>query len=104
MIQRPIREIVVRALSECNPGVDFTGIADTDDLSVVLGLKGPELIRFAAKLDAALAVRVPQTHYPCLNTIGTAIAYLTAAVVLADEDVPSAYPDPMDIDHALWPL
>lgn len=80
MSEQEIRAVVLRALGNVAPEVDFTAVAPDVPLRRQVDIDSVDYLRVLVELNEALHVEIPETDYARIATIDALVAYLAGKV------------------------
>jgi acyl carrier protein len=74
------RALVVSLLDDIAPDGDAGGLDPEQDIRGILDLDSLDFLSFVADIEQRTGLRVPESDYARLRTVGDCTAYLTAAL------------------------
>jgi acyl carrier protein len=80
MTQEEIKELVLRILGEIAPEADLTRLKPDVSFRDQLDIDSMDFLNFVIALDERLDVRIPESDYPKLSTLGGCIELLTSRI------------------------
>lgn len=78
------RAAIATAVHRIVPDADVDALADDDPIRTELELDSLDFLSFVELLSAATGVRIDESDYPDLATMGRAVPFLTARAVHGD--------------------
>jgi len=78
MTRDEVRAVVLRALGEIAPEADLSAIKPDVGFRDQLDLDSMDVLNFIVAVHAALGIEVPESDYPKLATLESAVEYLMA--------------------------
>jgi acyl carrier protein len=75
-----IRQVLVEELRNLAPESDPQAVADNDDLRDTLDIDSMDFLNLVIALHRRLGVDIPEVDYRKLQTLGSAVAYLSSRV------------------------
>ena len=76
MTRDEVRAVVLRALGEIAPEADLSAIKPDVGFRDQLDLDSMDVLNFIVAVHAALGIEVPESDYPKLATLESAVEYL----------------------------
>ena len=81
MTREEIRSALLDALGDVAPEVDLARLDPRADLREQLEIDSMDLLNFAIGVHRRTGVEIPESDYPKLATLDSAVAYLTSRLV-----------------------
>ena len=78
MTAEDLKRIVIDALTRIAPEIDPASIEPSASFRDQLDLDSMDFLNFALALHERLGIDIPETDYPRLYTLDTAVAYLAS--------------------------
>ncbi|MBI4486350.1 MAG: acyl carrier protein [Acidobacteria bacterium] len=78
MTAEDLKRIVIDALTRIAPEIDPASIAPGASFRDQLDLDSMDFLNFVLALHDRLGIDIPETDYPSLYTLDTAVAYLAS--------------------------
>jgi acyl carrier protein len=76
MTPQDARQAVAAALTAIVPDADIDGLADDASLRDELELDSLDFLSFVEQLSTRAQVRIDETDYPALATLGSSVAFV----------------------------
>lgn len=80
MNAQALQQIFLELLGDVAPDADLQTIEPDESLREQLDIDSMDLLRLAQAIHRRLGVDVPELHYPQLDSLDTAMAYLAPRV------------------------